>query len=76
MQQLLKTTNELMNVSGQVSDLSHQLQIAQQDVADKVKHSTASTEQQLATIEEISSSSSSLAEVASQLQAVIKEFQV
>ncbi len=76
MQQLLNTTNGLMNVSGQVSELSHQLQIAQQDVAGKVKHSTSSTEQQLATIEEISSSSSSLAEVASQLQAVIKEFQV
>ena len=76
MQQLLQTTNELMNVSGHVSELSHQLQIAQQDVADKVKHSTSSTEQQLATIEEISSSSSTLVEMANQLQTFINEFQV
>ncbi len=76
MQGLLQTTNELMNVSEHVSELTTKLQNAQQNVAEKVKHSTHSTEQQLATIEEISSSSSSLSEMATQLHSVIQEFQV
>ncbi len=76
MQELLQTINELKEVSGFVSGLTVNLQSAQKIVAEKIGHTSRSTEQQNAIIEEVSSISNALEEISTKLRNVIKVFQV